>query len=207
MNQQNERGTTNDSTYQKLLKRDSGYEYPTAEAGTALYEYIQDSPPSTYTELDTNQQENTTNDHAHQKLLQYDSDYVIPAEGHSQTEPYEEVGKEETLPGYTELDKSQQEDTANDHAHQKLVKYDSDYVIPAEGHSQTEPYEEVGKEETLPGYTELDKSQQEDTANDHAHQKLVKYDSDYVIPAEGHSQTEPYDEVGKEENTPRTHST
>ncbi len=120
MKQQNGRGATNDSTYQKLLKRDSGYEYPTAEAATAPYEYTQDSPPSVYTEPDTNQQEDTASDHAHQKLLQYDSDYVIPAESHRQTEPYEEVEKEKAPPGYTELDATKrQEDNAG---YQKLIR-------------------------------------------------------------------------------------
>ena len=120
MNQQNGRGATNDSTYQKLLKRDSGYEYPTAVAATAPYEYIQNSPPSVYTELDKNQQDDTANDHAYQKLVKYESDYVIPAEGHSQTEPYEVVGKEKTPPGYTELDDTKrQEDNAG---YQKLIR-------------------------------------------------------------------------------------
>ena len=118
MNQQ--RGATNDSTYQKLLKHDSGYEYPTAVAGTAPYEYIQNSPPSVYTELDNNQQDDTANDHAYQKLVKYDSDYVIPAEGHGQTELYEEVGKEKTPPGYTELDATKrQEDNTG---YQKLIR-------------------------------------------------------------------------------------
>ncbi len=80
--------------------------------------------------------------------------------------------RKKTPPGYTALDKSQQDDTANDHAYQKLVKYDSDYVIPAESHRQTEAYEEVGKEKTPPGYTELDATKrQEDNTG---YQKLIR---------------------------------
>ncbi len=97
---------------------------------------------------------------------------MIPAEDRRQTEPYEEVGKEETPPGYTALDKSQQDDTANDHAYQKLLQYDSDYVIPAEGHRQTDPYEEVGKEKTPPGYTELDATKRQ--ADNAGYQKLIR---------------------------------
>ena len=106
---------------------------------TAPYEYVQNSQASGYAELDTNQRHGTANDHTYQKLLKYDPDYVIPADGHDETEPYEEVGKEKTPPGYTELDTNQRHQTANDHTYQKLLKYDPDYVIPADGGDKTEP--------------------------------------------------------------------
>ena len=98
---------------------------------TAPYEYVQNSPASVYTELDTNQQHQTANDHIYQELLKCEPEYVIPADGHDETEPYEE-GK--TPPGYTELNTNQRHQTANDHTYQKLLKFDPEYVIPAISH-------------------------------------------------------------------------
>ena len=58
-------------------------------------------------------------------------------------------------PVYAELDRNRQDETTNDGLYQKLLKRDSDYVIPA--HTEAESsYEEVGKIKTPPGYTELE---------------------------------------------------
>ena len=103
---------------------------------TAPYEYVQNSPGAVYTELDTSQRHGTANDHPCQKLLKSDPYYAIPGDGHDETEPYEEVRKEKTPPGYTELDANQRHQTANDHTYQKILKYDPDYVIPADGHDE-----------------------------------------------------------------------
>jgi hypothetical protein len=74
---------------------------------------------------------------------------------------YEEV-QISSLPGYTELDRNRTDET-NDHTYQKLVKRDSDHVIPAH----------AGEIKTTPGYTELDntKRAQDDSAS---YQKLIK---------------------------------
>ena len=91
---------------------------------------------------------------------------------------------------YTKLDTSQQHQTASDHTNQKLLKHDPEYIIPADGDDETEPYEEVAKEKTHAGYTKLDTNQRHQTANDHTYQKLLKHDPEYVqnmtIPAIGH---------------------
>ena len=105
---------------------------------TAPYEYVQNSPAAAYSELDTNQRHKTANNHAYQKLVKSDLDYVKPANSHDETEPYEEVRKAKTPPGYTELDKNQQQQTANDHTYQKLLNCDPDYAVPTDGHDEAE---------------------------------------------------------------------
>ena len=130
INKRNKQKITDKNTYQKLLKPDIEYAYPNVPE-TAPYEYVQNSPAAAYSELDTIQRHKTANDHAYQKLVKSDLDYVIPADGDDETEPYEEVGKKKTPPGYTELDTNQRHQTANDHAYQKLLKYDPDYAVQA----------------------------------------------------------------------------
>ena len=67
---------------------------------------------------------------------------------------YEEV-QILSLSGYTELNDKNRADETNDHTYQKLVKRDSDYLIPT--HAEAEPScVEDGKIKTTPGYTELD---------------------------------------------------
>ena len=131
-----------------------------ADDGTEPYEEVQISPPSVYAELDRNGQDETTNDGTYQ-LSKRDSDYdyVIPADGSSS-------------PVYAEPDRNRQNETTNDGTYQKLLKRDSDYVIPA--HTEAESsYEEVGKIKTPPGYTELDNTKrvQDDSAD---YQNLIK---------------------------------
>ena len=101
-------------------------------------------------------------------LIQELTDYSAADGG---TEPYEEV---QILPPpvYAELDRNRQDETTNDGLYQKLLKRDSDYVIPA--HTEAESsYEEVGKIKTPPGYTELENTKrvQDDSA---CYQKLIK---------------------------------
>ena len=105
INEQNREDTTDDITYQNLLKPDSEYAYPTVPE-TAPYEYMI-SPASVNTKLDTSQQHQTASDHTNQKMLKYDPEYVVPADGDDETEPYEEVGIEKTHPGCTKLDTNQ----------------------------------------------------------------------------------------------------
>jgi hypothetical protein len=101
-------------------------------------------------------------------LLIQEPDYSPADDG---TEPYEEV--QISPPSvYAELDRNRQDKTTNDGLYQKLLKRDSDYVIPA--HTEAESsYEEVGKIKTPPGYTELDNTKrvQDDSA---CYQKLIK---------------------------------
>ena len=70
-------------------------------------------------------------------------------------------------PGYAELDKNRLQGR-NDGTYQKLVKRDSDYVIPA--HERRESYEDMKMGRNLPGYEALDLSKRE--ADDY--QKLMK---------------------------------
>jgi hypothetical protein len=101
-------------------------------------------------------------------LLIQEPDYSPADDG---TEPYEEV---QISPSsvYAELDRNRQDEATNDATYQKLLKRDSDYVIPA--HTEAESsYEEVGKIKTPPGYKELDNTKrvQDDSA---CYQKLIK---------------------------------
>ena len=72
-------------------------------------------------------------------------------------------------PVYTELDVNRVHgrNTMEDGTYQKLVKRDSDYVIPAE---RRDTYEDIKMGRNLPGYEELDLSKRE--ADDY--QKLMK---------------------------------
>jgi hypothetical protein len=93
--------------------------------------------------------------------------YVIPG----QNETYEEPKILPQNPGYTELNKNRLEGRKEDSTYQKLVKRDSDYVIPA--HERRESYEDIKMERNLPGYEELDLSKRK--AEDYpTYQKLVK---------------------------------
>ena len=89
-------------------------------------------------------------------LFEQEEDYVIPADGHNGivtgTEDYVipvdgETATSEGLqilspPGYSELDLNSPvaRETANAHVYQKLLRRDSDYVIPANPEPE---YEEV----------------------------------------------------------------
>ena len=123
----------------------------------------------------------TTGDGDYQaRLKEHDPGYVIPAPEN---------------PVYTELDKYRLQGR-NDRTYQKLVKRDSDYVIPAherrgyETPGQNKMHEKPKKSpETDPGYAELDVNRLQGR-NDCTYQKLVKRDSDYVIPA--HERRESY---------------
>ena len=117
--------------------RGSGYVIP-ADTRTAPYEEIQISPSSKNIEFKINSQN-----------------------GRRRTGPYEVV-QIWPPPGYTELDKNQQDEPKN--VYQKLLKYDSDYVIPAE--AAEEP-------QTTSGYTELDNTKREQK-DDASYQKLMK---------------------------------
>ena len=87
-----------------------------------------------------------------------------------QNETYGELKKSPKNPGYTELDKNRVHgrNRTDDGTYQKLVKRDSDYVIPA--HERRQRYESVKMGRNLPDYTELDLSKRE--VDDY--QKLVK---------------------------------
>ena len=95
----------------KLLKSCSDYAIP-ADADESSYEFVPDSSPSVYTELNRNPE--NTSDNTYQKLLK--PAYVIPAENHL----YEEVARKKSPPGYTELDQTKREDA--DASYQKLLK-------------------------------------------------------------------------------------
>jgi hypothetical protein len=71
---------------------------------------------------------------------------------------YEKPKKSSENPGYAELDKNRLQGR-NDGTYQKLVKRDSDYVIPA--HKRIESYEDIKMGRNLPGYEELDLSKRE----------------------------------------------
>ncbi|CAB3980379.1 MAM domain-containing glycosylphosphatidylinositol anchor 2-like [Paramuricea clavata] len=116
-----------------------------------------------------------TGDGDYQALLKEDGGYVIPAseepqhETPCQNENCEEPKLSPENPVYTELDVNGR-NTTEDGSYQKLVKQDSDYVIPA--HKRRESYEDICVKmgRNLPDYTELDQSKRE-TDN---YQKLVK---------------------------------
>jgi hypothetical protein len=107
-----------------------------------------------------------------QAHLKEDTGYVIPA---SEEPHYESVGYEVPKispenPGYTEL---QDRNTTDDGTYQKLLKRDSDYVIPA--YERRKSYEDMEMERNLSGYTELDLGKREtEESQRSAYQKLVK---------------------------------
>jgi hypothetical protein len=84
-----------------------------------------------------------------------------------QNKMYEKPKKSSENPGYAELDKKRLQGR-NDGTYQKLVKRDSDYVIPV--HERRESYEDIKMGRNLPDYAELDLSKRE--ADDY--QKLMK---------------------------------
>ena len=94
-------------------------------------------------------------------------------------ESYEEV--EILQPSvYAQLDKNRRE-TTGENNYQKLLKNDSDYVIPNE--EQTETYEKVEPANVPPGYTELDNKKRNTALNDSksgheddaSYQKLIPF--------------------------------
>ena len=99
--------TTDDKTYQKLLKNDLDYVIPAEDHVESPYEETsQTKSPPGYTELD--------------KTTREPEDYVIPAEDHVES-PYEETSQTKSPPGYTELDKTTRE-PEDDASYQKLIK-------------------------------------------------------------------------------------
>ncbi|XP_028411036.1 discoidin domain-containing receptor 2-like isoform X2 [Dendronephthya gigantea] len=72
---------------------------------------------------------------------------------------------------YAELDKNRRE-TNDDNNYQKLLKNESDYVIPNEG--QTGTYEEVKKKNSSSFYTALDNTKR-DHEDDDSYQKLTPF--------------------------------
>jgi hypothetical protein len=117
---------------------------------------------------------------------------------------YKKPKKSPENPGYAELDKNRLQGR-NDGTYQKLVKRDSDYVIPAherrgrETPGQNKMYKKPKKSPENPGYAELDKNRLQGR-NDGTYQKLVKRDSDYVIPA--HERRESYEDIKMGRNLP-----
>ncbi|CAB4011475.1 MAM domain-containing glycosylphosphatidylinositol anchor 2-like [Paramuricea clavata] len=109
-----------------------------------------------------------TGDGDYQAFLKEDGVYVIPAPEESQhktpgqNETYEEPKLSPENPVYTELDVNRVHgrNTTGDGTYQKLVKRDSDYVIPA--HERKESHEDIKMGSKLPtGYEELDQSKLE----------------------------------------------
>ena len=84
---------------------------------------------------------------------------------------YEEVPNSSS-PVYTELNRNREDENENDKTYQKLLKHDSDYVIPNDGDGEPS-YEEVGKKKTPPGYTDLNETKRVKD-DDEAYQKIVK---------------------------------
>jgi hypothetical protein len=133
--------------------RSSGYVISPANGKITPYRIVQIAPPSS-----------VHNDHNRNQSDGRETRNSDCSSG------YEEV-QILSLPGYTELDKNRADET-NDHTYQKLVKRDSDYLIPT--HAEAEPScVEDGKIKTTPGYTELDNTTrvQDDSAS---YQKLIK---------------------------------
>jgi hypothetical protein len=121
---------------------------------------------------------------SHQLSFSFDRGFIIssdyeevggPSNAHEtsgyetpdQNKMYKKPKKSPENPGYAELDKNRLQGR-NDGTYQKLVKRDSDYVIPA--HERRESYEDIKMGRNLPDYEELDLSKRE--ADDY--QKLMK---------------------------------
>ena len=90
--------------------------------------------------------------------------YIIPVpeevqhETSGQNETCEEPKLSPENPVYTELDVNGRNTTGDD-TYQKLIKQDSEYVIPA--HERRESYQDIKMGRNLPDYTELDQSKRE----------------------------------------------
>ena len=110
------------------------------------------------------------------ELAKQNYEYVIPA--HERRMLDENMGKMgKSSADYEELNLSKRQ--TDDGTYQKLLKQDSDCVIPAdEGQGM---YEDMNVEKSPPDYEELNQSKRE--TGDGTYQKLVKQDTDYVIPA------------------------
>ena len=138
---------------------------------TAPYEEVSNSPHSVYAELNRNLEDEKTSDNTYQKLLKSNSDYVIPADAGEESSY--EVVPNSSPSVYTELNRNRENEHTNDiNTYQKLLKPDSDYVIPACVPEES-PYEEVEKQKSLPGYTQLDQAKRV-TDDDALYQKLMK---------------------------------
>ena len=80
-----------------------------------------------------------------QSLLQ-EQDRGVPIE--DETTPYEEVQNSPSSV-YAKLNRDREDENENDKTYQKLLKRDSDYVIPNDGDGE-HSYEEVGKKSSPP---------------------------------------------------------
>ncbi|CAB3990324.1 Hypothetical predicted protein [Paramuricea clavata] len=108
-----------------------------------------------------------TGDGDYQAFLKEGDEYVIPVpeeaqhETPGQNETYEEPKLSPENHIYTELDVNRVHgrNTTEDGTYQKLVKQDSDYVIPA--HERRESYQDIKMGRSLPDNTELDLSKRE----------------------------------------------
>ena len=85
--------------------------------------------PSVYAEL-SRDQEDGTGDNNYQKLLKNDA-------GDKDTDDVETGSCDEVSTPYAELNRNIADDTSHDKTYQGLLKYDSDYVIPAENHLES----------------------------------------------------------------------
>ena len=101
------------------------------------------------------------------KSLLQEQDRGVPVD--DETTPYEEV-QNSSSSAYAELNRNQNANA--DNTYQKLVKRDSNYVIP--NHDDEEPsYEDVEKKKSPPGYTDLNETKRVKD-DDEGYQKLVK---------------------------------
>jgi hypothetical protein len=108
-----------------------------------------------------------TGDGDYQAFLNEDDEYVIPVpeepqhETPGQNETCEEPELSPENPVYTDLNVNRDHgrNTTSDDTYQKLVKRDSDDVIPA--HERRESYEDIKMGRSLPDYTKLDQSTRE----------------------------------------------
>ena len=92
--------------------------------------------------------------------------------GNKDTEDIDTGSYDDLSTSYAELNRNTGDETTHDKTYQKLLKYDSDYVISAEDHVES-PYEETNQTKSPPGYTELDKTTRE-PEDDASYQKLIK---------------------------------
>ena len=85
--------------------------------------------------------------------------------------PYEVV-RLSPCSGYAELNRNPEYARPSDEKYQKLLKHDSDYVIPLDDHKES-LHEKVEKKKSLPAYTGLDQTKRE-LDNNALYQKLRK---------------------------------
>lgn len=116
-------------------------------------------------------------------------------ENNDETAPYEEISNS-SQNVYAELNRNQEDKETSDNTYQKLLKRDSDYVIPNDVSSH-----EVVTNSSSSVYAELNRNQEDENESDNTYQKLLNADSDYVVPNDGHGETS-YEELGKKKSPP-----